>query len=118
MYYFAKLCILLSFILSPILAFDNEIFIKGEVIEGVTVDILSLSESKDNIYLFSNSKTGIKVRVKELGDQNNKGINKILNNGVVYPLPAVYRVYKSSCFLGTSGFCIGDIVLGIDISVQ
>lgn len=118
MHFFKKSFLVLLLFASPILAFDNEIVIRGKVIEGVTIDILTLSERKDSIYLFSNSKTGVQITVKEITNHKKKSIKNILNNGVVFPLPAVYRVFKSSCFLGTPGVCIDNIVLGVDISVQ
>ncbi len=116
MNFFSKLFLLLSLSISHNLAFDNEIVIKGKVVEGVTIDFLKLSESKDSIYLFSNSKTGVKITVKELNNQNN--IKNIINNGEKYPLPAVYSLYRSSSFLGTPYVSLPFVVLGVGISVQ
>jgi len=118
MHYFNRLFLLLCLSISPVLAFDNEIVIKGKVIEGVTIDILTLSESKDSIYLFSNSRSGVKITVKELNYYNESRIKNILNNGMEYPLPAVYRLFKSSSFLGAPYVSFGNVVLGVGITVQ
>lgn len=116
MNYCAKLFLLLLFI-SPLLAFDNEIIVKGKVIDGVSFDILMLSEKRGNLFLYTNSKTGAKITVKELGSsgKNNK---TILNNGLEYPLPLIYELFDSSSFLGTSPLPLESIILGVDISIH
>jgi hypothetical protein len=117
-YLFNKLFLLLLLSISPILAFDNEIVINGKVVEGVTIDILTLREKRDSIYMFSNSNSGVKITVKELTKHKDSSLKNILNNGEEYPLPAVYSLFKSSSFLGAPYISLPYVVLGVGISVQ
>ena len=118
MSYLTKLFLLLILIISPIFAFDNEITIRGKVIEGISIDVLNLSENRDNIYLFTNSKIGARITVKELDSHDKNRIKSILNNGLPYTLPMTYELFNSSSFLGTSPLLLDDIILGIDVSAH
>lgn len=115
---FTKLISLLVFIISPIFAFDNEIIIRGSVVEGVSVNILNLSESKEDIFLFTNSIDGARITVKTLDCSDKNRMKNILNNGDQYTLPMTYELFDSSSFLGTSPLNFDKIILGIDISVH
>ena len=115
---FTKLILLLVFIISPILAFDNEITIRGTIVEGISIDVLNLSESKEDIFLYTNSEAGARITVKTLDCSDKNRIKNILNNGDQYTLPMTYELFDSSSFLGTSPLNFDKIILGIDISVH
>ena len=114
----SKLFLFLVLLISPIFAFDNEINIRGKVVEGLQIDLLTLSENREDIFLFTNSKIGAKITVKTLDCDNKSGLKNIFNNGKQYTLPMTYQLFNKTCFLGTSPLCYENIILGIDISAH
>ena len=110
--------LLILFLQNTLLAFDNEIVITGRVLDGVSIDTMMLSKDKNNIFLFTNSKLGARISVKELyPDKKIKKIN-ILNNGQKESLPLIYELFNTPSFLGTSPIKLNNITLGIDISAH
>ena len=119
MNYFVRLFLLLFLSQQTfLLALDNEIVIKGQVLGIVSVDTLMLSKSKNNVFLFSNSNLGATIFVRELSLNNSTSNRNIFNNGIKQPLPLIYELFNTSSFLGTSPLDLENIILGIDISAH
>ena len=118
MSYFTKLFLLLILIISPIFAFDNEITIRGTVVEAISIDVLNLSKRRDDVYLYTNYKVGARITVRELDSHDKNRIKNILNNGHQYTLPMTYELFNSSSFLGTSPLSLEDIILGVGVSAH